>query len=105
MGALTFFERGGGARGPQAFAEDPLLKAAPEEAMVAMTAGRERPRRQAQRTPFAIIRVWEAIVVDVMLQNYIRMYAWWLLPKVWGSLRPVRLLRAWVSKGLTQANS
>ena len=87
MGALTFFERGGGVRGPQAFAEDPLLKAASEEAMVAMTAGRERPRRQAPRIPFAIIRVWEAVVVDVTLQNYVRMYAWWLLLKVWGSLR------------------
>ena len=87
MGALTFFEKGGGVRGPQAFAEDPLLKAASEEAMVAMTAGRERPRRQAPRIPFAVIRVWEAMVVDVTLQNCVRMYAWWLLLKVWGSLR------------------
>ena len=69
MGALTFFERGGGVRGPRAFSEDPLLKAASEEAMVVMAAGRERPRRQAPRVPFAIVRVWEAMVVDVEIQN------------------------------------
>ena len=46
-----------------------------------------RPRISANRWPLAIVICWEFVVMDKEQHQYIRLYAWFKLVKLWGMLR------------------
>jgi hypothetical protein len=87
MGALRFLERGGGVRADQALHLDPAVAAAVAEARQAPSKQDCRERKVAPQLFVAIVEALERHVVDLQEPEYTRMYAWWRLLKVYGTLR------------------
>jgi hypothetical protein len=87
VSAVRFAERSGGQ--PPALAVggsgliDSFLKELHLEA--ALTKGRER--LQAPRDVLCVVAGLERLVISEGVARYVRMYAWWLLLKGWGSMR------------------
>ena len=46
-----------------------------------------KPRISANRWPLSMVICWEFVVMDRTQHNYIRLYAWFKLVKLWGMLR------------------
>ena len=87
MGALMFFERGGGVRREDSYSENPTVRAAIAESTSRVPESRLRARRTAQRLPVAIAAALELQVMNADLPVYQRMFAWWKAVQVWGCLR------------------
>ena len=87
VGALAFLEQGGGVRPEDQLAKDPLVKSTLQELTLRVTQTDPQEVRKAPRIPLALALSWEMTVVDEMRLLYDRLYAFWLLVKLWGTLR------------------
>ena len=87
LGALAFFERGGGVPVVDQLSQDPLVKSAAMELAVQIGSDQGSRRRKAPQLPLAVLLSWEDAVVDTSRPAYDRMFAWWQAVRTWASLR------------------
>ena len=87
LGALIFFERGGGVPSSMQLSEDCSVRAAVAEAASQISEGRMQPRKAAPRYFVAMVQALERLVCDESVPKFPRMMAWWKLAKVFGCLR------------------
>ncbi len=85
--ALAFLERGGGVPESGALHRHPLVVAAAADVKATSGPGLARPRKKAPRLPLALVAAAERAVLAEELPQFVRMYAWWRLLKVWCALR------------------
>eukprot|EP00971_Amphidinium_carterae_P236388 4691285-Amphidinium_carterae.1 len=83
--ALAFFEKGGGVQAGYAFHDHPLVKGAARDLLAKVQEG--KPVRQAPPQLMSVTAARECAVCDEAEPRYVRMYQWWLLIKLWGTLR------------------
>ena len=86
MDALSFMERGGGVPSAAALHKNPILIAAVNDIKGAGAVAM-KGRGQAPRLPIQIVVALERLVMLTGAARYVRMYAWFRLVKVWGTLR------------------
>ena len=87
LSALTFLERGGGVNTEHQIGQNLMVRGAVEEMALNISGHDAAPIRKAPRYALALVLAWEAEVADQAKKRYTRLYTWWMLLKLWGSLR------------------
>ena len=87
LAALVFMEKSGNVAPDDRISNESSVKAYVEE-MNLMLSGQSRSvRRAAPRWPVAVAIALELAVLDRVRPVYERLFSWWMLVKLWGTLR------------------
>ena len=85
--ALAFMEASGGIMEASRLSKNPLITSALEEPVLRSAGDVTHATSKAPQLPVGFWIAFEQLVMSDVALGYVRMYAWFRLVKVWGSLR------------------
>ena len=87
LASLAFIEKSGGVPASRQLAAEPCVRSCVDELNMSLAGNCAPGKKVAPRYPLALVVALEEVVVSAERLDYERMLAWWILVKVWGTLR------------------